>query len=90
MIHKKIVDEYPGTLAGLAEDIGNLRYDALADFLHLLSEKIAADGEKDHSRGRLKLAGRLFACAEQLKGCEADIRKAWVICEPYTNKTGAL
>jgi len=30
----------------LAEEIGNLRYDALANFLELLANKLEADGKR--------------------------------------------
>ena len=33
MIHKEVVEKYDGTMIELAEDIGNLRYDALVEFL---------------------------------------------------------
>ena len=57
MIHKNKVEKYAGTMEGLAEEIGNLKYDALAGSLKLLSGKIKRDGDKDGVRGRVKLAG---------------------------------
>jgi signal transduction histidine kinase len=81
MIHEIEIPGY--TLKGLAEKIGDLRYDALADFLNLLSEKIDLDGFEDESRGRAKLATALKASAASLKQSSLHIDKAWQICEPF-------
>lgn len=83
MIHKDEVENYQGSMEELAEEVGNLKYDALANFLALLSEKIEKDGAKDASRGRIQLAGNLQVCAEKLKEAQSSIDKAWIISEPY-------
>ena len=46
MIHKDQIDGYEGSPADLAEAIGDLKYDALANFLALLAAKIEKDGLK--------------------------------------------
>jgi hypothetical protein len=84
MIHRLNIEKYDGTLQELTVDIGNLRYDALADFFRLLSEKIETDAVKDRSSERYKLAVSLCACAEKLREASADIDRSWKICEPYT------
>ena len=68
----------------LAEEIGNLKYDALSNFLYLLAEKIKKDGEKDKNRNRVKLAKNLQDCSTKLLESKESIDKAWVICKPYT------
>ncbi len=83
MIHLTSVPKYPGTLEELAKDLGDLRYDALADFLKLLSEKIEKDGHKDAGRGRAVLAGHLHDCANKLMECKIAIDDAWKHCEPF-------
>ncbi|MFN8454895.1 MAG: hypothetical protein U0401_09555 [Anaerolineae bacterium] len=83
MMRRTDIEKYEGTLKELAEDIGNLRYDALTDFLRLLSEKIKSDAIKDQARKRQKLANCLDTCAEKLQKASADINEAWKICEPY-------
>ena len=83
MIHKTDIDQYPHGLANLAKDLGDLRYDALADFLEALSAKIKEDAAKDDGRGRIQLAAQLNGCAEQLAKAANSIDKAWKICEPY-------
>ena len=43
MVHRERVEGYTGTLAELAEDLGNLRYDSLGQFLELLAAKLVAE-----------------------------------------------
>lgn len=83
MIHTSEVKNYAGTMEELAEEIGNLKYDALARFLELLAHKIEADGKKDESRNRVQLSGNLYKTAEKLLESKTYIEKAWVICKPY-------
>lgn len=83
MRHPLTVEQYAGSMQDLAEDIGNLRYDALAEFLHLLADKIQEDGDKDKSRGREKLARELHQSAHHLRVGKVAIDRAWQISEPY-------
>ena len=53
MKHKTYIEKYDGSLEELAEDIGNLRYDALTDLLKLLSAKLNKDSESDLFRNRV-------------------------------------
>ncbi len=72
----------------IAENIGNLYYDSLADLLKELSFKIACDGDADFKRGRKKLAKELHDCAANLEQASRHIDRAWAICKPYTSKAG--
>ena len=83
MIHSSEVTNYSGTMEELAEEIGNLKYDALVRFLELLAHKIETDGKKDESRNRVQLSGNLYKTAEKLLESKTYIEKAWVICKPY-------
>lgn len=83
MKHKTWIDHYENNLEQLAEKIGDLRYDTLAEFLELLALKIKKDGDKDAARGRRKLATQLYTSSETLQQSSKAIQKAWVICEPY-------
>ncbi len=83
MIHKDTIDNYSGSMQDLAEDLGNLKYDALGDFLELLAAKIQKDGNKDRSRGRVKLAADLQNCSNNLMKSAKSAHQAWIICEPY-------
>jgi hypothetical protein len=83
MKHKNYIEKYDGSLEALAEDIGNLRYDTLADLLKLLSTKINKDSQSDLSRNRVKLAACLKECSLELNEASIAIDKAWEICSPY-------
>jgi hypothetical protein len=84
MKHADQVERYPGTLAELAEELGNLRYNAPADFLAALSAKIGSDSERDAARGRKRLATELRAASAELTIAADAIERAWAICEPHT------
>lgn len=73
----------PLTPEFMAESLGNLKYDELAAFLKLLSEKIEHDGDKDAARGREQLAKALHDAASNIDQAADDITAAWVICKPY-------
>ncbi len=83
MKHRTDIERYAGNLEELAEDMGNLRYDALAVFLRLLAAKLGRDASADEERGRRKLAALLEACAGQVTTAALDIQRAWQICEPH-------
>lgn len=82
MTHRADVVRYPGTLADLAGEVADLRYDALADFLRALAAKLAADADADAGRGRPKLAAALRAAGAAVGVAAADINRAWAICAP--------
>jgi len=85
MIHKTEIEHY--SLSDLAEKLGNLRYDTLAEFLFLLSEKIKKDGEKDETRGRDQLGKLLFYASHRINLSSNEIQTAWKICEPFIKIT---
>lgn len=71
-----MLDKYTGNLKELAEDIGNLHYESLAEFLLHLSWKLNTDADKDYNAGRVKLSHKLGDASN-------SINKAWKISEPY-------
>jgi hypothetical protein len=83
MIHRSTPEHYPGDLAALAEEIGNLKYDSLAEFLRLLSAKIDGDAAKDQARGRVRLAAALRSAAGRIGSAEVPIERAWKISRPF-------
>ena len=83
MLFLTYIQKYHGSSEELAEDIGNLRYDALADLLKLLLDKINQDSESDLSKNRVKLAACLKQCSLELNQASIAIDNAWEICEPY-------
>ncbi len=83
MKHADRVEKYPDSLAELAEELGNLRYDALAVFLAAPSAKLEADALQDAARGRQKLAANLHAASDELADAASAIERAWTICKPH-------
>ncbi len=81
--HKKTIEKYEGTLQELAEDIGNLHYKSLAEFLHHLDIKIYSDGAKDYGAKRIKLSSELTKASTHLSNASAHIRESWNISKPY-------
>jgi len=84
MKHSNYVKGYDGPHEQLAEEIGDLYYDSLADLLRLLADKINRDGNMDAARGRSKLAGALHDCSSHLQQAAEAVDLAWEICKPYT------
>jgi hypothetical protein len=82
MDHREDVESYPGTLAQLACEVGDLRYDALAAFLHALAAKLYKDGNADAGRDRHKLAVALHAASASVTASAVDVELAWSICAP--------
>ena len=83
MKHTSTVPGFAGSHEQLAVQIGDLYYDALAEFLDLLAAKMAADSKADAGRGRPKLAAELSGCAGHLTTAARHIDEAWRICRPH-------
>ena len=83
MTHFDNIAGYSGTLSELAEDVGDLKYDALAEFLRLLAAKVERDGLKDRERGRGRLASALQGCADHLAASAAEAGEAWLVAKPF-------
>ena len=78
---------YPGDIEvlprDLAELLGDLRYDGLADYLSALAEKLQRDSESDGGRGRGMLSRRLENAASGLRLAVDAVEDAWDICKDY-------
>jgi hypothetical protein len=83
MIHKTTDPFYYKDFKKLADNIGDLRYDVLAEFLCLLSDKIKKDGEKDLKNGRVKLAHSLDLASKSLENAAKNIDESWTISMPF-------
>lgn len=79
--HKATLDGYK--IEELAEAIGDLRYDALQNFLECLSGKLYRDSQKDSEAGRVKLAGELECASQKVWDASESIAMAWTISKPY-------
>ena len=82
MEHKTHIPHYPEHKQ-LAEEIGNLRYDALAEFFVALQNKMIEDEKADEKRKRMKLSSALYNIHYNLKWCITAAKKAWEISKPY-------
>jgi hypothetical protein len=67
----------------LAEKIGDLYYDNLADLLEKLSKKLEKDGFADQKRGRTKLANSLFEASKHIQKAQREIEISWKVSEPH-------
>jgi hypothetical protein len=83
MVHRADVERYPGTLAELAGEVGDLRYDALALFLRSLAAKLESDASADAGRGRPRLSAALRGGAAGVAEAAAEVERAWSICAPH-------
>lgn len=83
MKHATSVQRYNGTHQQLAEEMGDLYYNALAELLELLAGKLEQDAAKDTGRGRIKLATELNHAAVDLQAAAGHIQQAWRICELF-------
>lgn len=81
--HPVKIEKYNGSLADLACDVGDLRYDKLEDFLAILAEKIHSDAHFDKKEGRIKLSTNLQALQQRLQFASMDAGSAWITCKPY-------
>ena len=88
MKHTVSVPHYNGSHQQLAEQMGDLYYNALAELLTMLADKLERDAVKDTARGRPKLASELAGASTAIKAAAAHINTAWRICEPYMPTAG--
>lgn len=86
MTHHTKLPPYGDDWPQLAEQLGDLRYDALADFLQAMSNKMRKDGDADLGRQRKKLANELYASAEELQAASEAVARAWAICAPFMDE----
>ncbi len=83
MIHLMNVPGWSGSLKELADALGDLRYDALRDFLAALSEKLERDKIADYDRKRIRLGIELHHASAALDKAFRNIDEAWRISEPF-------
>lgn len=81
--HPTCVPHYHGTLEELADEIGNLRYDALIVFVNALRSNLHQQSLADFERGRTQLSMTLEDAACDLQSAAVSLQKAWRISEPH-------
>lgn len=84
--HPLEVEKYSGKLEDLADDVKNMRYDKVAEFLGYLAAQVKAEADKDSANNRSKLAARLYQASTYLSHSQEEIDYAWKICRPYMIK----
>lgn len=67
----------------LTDDLSRLRYDKLAEFLELLSEKLQTDSINDYDANKLRLSSALQNASCYVYEAFNYIKEAWKICEKY-------
>lgn len=83
--HKKEVAGI-SNMKELAEMIGNLHYESLADFFIELQCKFIRDAGNDERQGRIQLAECLDEAAAHTSWVAAEIKNAWEISQPFMNE----
>lgn len=79
MKHDTIIAD--DVLKQFANQVGNLRYDLLCDFIRHLSQKLHCDAIDDLSGGRKKLYQKLVNASMSLDTIADEIAEAWELCE---------
>ncbi len=71
------------SLEELANAIGTMRYDKVAEFLGYLTQYVKNEAEKDLASGKTKLSTKLYLASEALSRAQEEIDSAWKICKLY-------
>lgn len=89
--HPDKVLGYEGSLEELAQAIGKMRYDKVADFINEFAKELECQGNADSKRPsvtnpaktRMLLAKHLILASKNLLAAKKQIDHAWKICQPY-------
>lgn len=71
----------------LAEAIGDLHYETLAELFNYLASKLASDAINDAKAERYALSGELNCASKHIDMVFHHIDAAWKISKPYMDKT---
>lgn len=69
----------------LAERIGDLHYETLAELLTHLTDKLEDDCILDKRAGRADLATVLYEASKYIRFARFKISQAWYISKPFMN-----
>jgi hypothetical protein len=72
-------------MENVAELIGNLHYETLADLFMYLHRKIGSDCAKDMKEGRIILGNHLYDAANAIYQAQGAIKLAWERSKPFMN-----
>ena len=70
----------------LANEVGDLYYDSLSEFLSHLAKKLETDGDADSKRNRKKLAYNLYMASKLISDASKHIDESWKISEPFVKE----
>jgi len=69
----------------LAEMIGDLHYETLAELMTHLTDKLEDDCIRDKRAGRVDLATVLYEASKYIRFARFKISQAWNISKPFMN-----
>lgn len=69
------------TVKELVEDISNLSYDELGEFLDEFSIHLLSDSTKNEQEGKLQLSTKLYVLALKIKTAAQLCIETWNICK---------
>lgn len=84
--HPTCVHKYVGTLEQLADDVENMSYDAVVEFLDHLANALFRRSQNDYRNNKGSLSMYLDNAAFKIAAASYVMEDAWEICEPYMNK----
>ena len=67
----------------LAEMIGDLHYETLAELLNMMAEKFFLDADKDKQNGRDELYKCLLWIYYGIHKASYGAERAWKVCKPF-------
>ncbi len=82
MSHPDHAIGYEGSLKDLAQEVGNMRYDSLAEFMKYLSDNLSEQATKDQNN-KPQLAAKVEESASQLNVASLEMYQAWKVAEPH-------
>lgn len=81
--HPTGVEGWSGTLEELAQAIGKMRYDKVAEFVGHFARHTESEAKKDTADGKVRLPDKLFSASKYLYLAQVGYDQAWEICKPY-------
>lgn len=81
--HTTTIKGWNGSLEELANEICNMRYDAVSDFVGYMRNEFERQAASDRSKGRKKLSSKLFGAVIKLNETMILFYDAWDICKPH-------
>jgi hypothetical protein len=73
----------------LAEALAGLRYDALAEYITALGDRLAEDAEADTLRKRQFLAAQLRTTSVSMSAATMSVLNAWLLCAEHEKRKAA-